>query len=159
MSRIAFLVVAGFVALTSFLGGLVMALGSWLGPGRLGIPPEMMIPDSMLAGSPFTSFLVPGLLLAIVVGGTHLTAVVLMVRNHRWGRVTAAAAGYSILVWIFVQMVFIPFSVLQLVYFVAGLAEIGFLLLMLGVFTPEGATHARTAAEPRGPVQGAQRAG
>ncbi|WP_138417373.1 hypothetical protein [Sinomonas gamaensis] len=155
MSRIAFLVVAGFVALTSFLGGLVMALGSWLGPERLGLPPEVMIPNSMLAGSPFASFLVPGILLAVIVGGTHVAAVVLVIGNHRWGQLMAAAAGYSILIWIFVQMVFIPFSVLQLVYFLAGLAEIGFLLLMLGLLTPQGATHVHTASEPRRSVQGA----
>lgn len=87
MSRIAFLVVAGFVALTSFLGGLVMALGSWLGPERLGLPPEVMIPNSMLVGSPFASFLVPGILLAVIVGGTHVAAVVLVMRKPPLGAV------------------------------------------------------------------------
>jgi hypothetical protein len=53
-------------------------------------------------------------------------------------------AGYSILIWIFVQMVFVPFSVLQAVYFAAGLAELGLLLQLLGL----GGSVAG-AAEPR----------
>lgn len=136
MKRTALLSALGFVAVTALTGGLLMALGSWFGPERLGLPREMAVPDSMLAGSPFASYLVPGLLLAAVVGGVHLAAFILVLRRHRWAGIASATAGYAILTWIFVQMVFIPFSVLQAVYFAAGLAELGFLLLSLGLFAP-----------------------
>jgi hypothetical protein len=43
------------------------------------------------------------------------------------------------LIWIFIQMVFIPFSVLQAVYFAAGLAELGLLLLLMGLGSPRHA--------------------
>ena len=153
MQRIALLSVQGFVALTSFVGGLAMVLASWLGPERLGIPPEMSMPAELLEGSPFGSYLVPGLLLALVVGGLHVLAFILVARRRRWAEFASAAAGYSILVWIFVQMIFIPFSVLQAVYFAAGLAELGFLLLTLGLFpAPAG----RTSASARGNITAAR---
>lgn len=74
MRRAGLLAVLGFVGLTALAGGLVMALGSWLGPERLGLPAQLVMPESMLAGSPFNSYFLPGLLLALVVGGTHLAA-------------------------------------------------------------------------------------
>ncbi|AMB40392.1 hypothetical protein [[Arthrobacter] sp. ATCC 21022] len=55
------LIVLGFVALTSLAGGLAMALGSWLGPEKLGLPVEAQVPLEYLNGSPFSSFVVPGL--------------------------------------------------------------------------------------------------
>lgn len=136
MVRILLLIVLGFVALTSLAGGLAMALGYWLGPEKLGLPVEAQVPLEYLNGSPFSSFVVPGLLLALIVGGLHVAAFVAMLRHHRLAGLLTAAAGYSILVWIFVQMMLIPFSVLQAVYFGAGLAELGLLLLMLKVASP-----------------------
>jgi hypothetical protein len=72
--RAGLLAVLGFVGLTALAGGLVMALGSWLGPERLGLPAQLVMPESMLAGSPFNSYFLPGLLLALVVGGTARTS-------------------------------------------------------------------------------------
>jgi hypothetical protein len=40
------LTLLGFVALTSIAGGSVMAVAGWLGPDRLGIPPEMTPPPT-----------------------------------------------------------------------------------------------------------------
>lgn len=154
MRRAGLLAVLGFVGLTALAGGLVMAFGSWLGPERLGLPAQLVMPESMLAGSPFNSYFLPGLLLALVVGGTHLAAFILVAGNRRWAAMAAATAGYSILIWIFVQMVIIPFTVLQAVYFAAGLAELGLLLLSLGLIghtsatSPEPQARAVPAAGP-----------
>lgn len=52
--------------------------------------------------------------------------------RHRY--LIATVAGFGVLVWIFVQMTVIPFSFLQAAYVVAGLAEIGFVLVVLGLF-------------------------
>ncbi|MDR6636903.1 hypothetical protein [Paenarthrobacter nitroguajacolicus] len=127
------LIILGLVALTSLAGGMVMALGSWLGPDRLGLPPGIQLPPEYLEGSPFSTYLIPGMLLACVVGGLHTAAFVLLMRRHRFAYLAATTAAYSILVWIFVQMSLIPFSALQAVYFAAGLAELGLLLLLLGI--------------------------
>lgn len=136
MGRSSLLALLGFVALTSIAGGAVMVVGAWLGPDRLGIAPEIMLPLDLLQGSPFNTYLIPGLLLSIIIGGLHLTGFILLLRHHRQAPFAAAVAGFSILIWIFGQMVFVPFSVLQAVYFAAGMAELGFLLLLLGLLGP-----------------------
>ncbi|WP_347110846.1 hypothetical protein AAHB33_08855 [Paenarthrobacter sp. S56] len=76
------LIVLALVALTSVTGGLVMALSSLLDPDRLGLPHEVQLPLEYLQGSPFTSYLVPGLLLAVVVGGLHTAAFVTTIRRQ-----------------------------------------------------------------------------
>lgn len=57
-----------------------------------------------------------------------------------WG--LTAVAGFGLLIWIFVQMMFIPFSPLQAIYFAAGLAEVGFVLLGLGLVRRDRVTTA-----------------
>lgn len=136
MTRASLLALLAFVALTSIAGGAVMVASASLEIDRMGLPPEVMLPPELLKGSPFNTYLVPGLLLALVVGGFHVAGFILLIMHHRRAPFTAAAAGYSILIWIFIQMVFVPFSVLQAVYFAAGLAEIGLLLLLLGLIAP-----------------------
>ena len=128
--RITLTVLTGAVGLTAVAGGLalvVAALGSSDGGGAA--------PDrAYLGGSPFTSYLAPGIVLAVVVGGTQLLASVLTGRAARSGPFAAAVAGFGLLIWIFVQMMFIPFSPLQAIYFVVGLGELGLVLLGLGLF-------------------------
>lgn len=127
--RLALLVVEGFVALTALAGGLALVIGS-LNPS---LSTVMSPPPAYLEGSPFDSYLVPGLTLAVVLGGVHLAAFVFVKLRNRFATLVAAAAGYAALIWIFVQMILIPFSYLQAMYFGAGLLELGLVLLLLGV--------------------------
>ena len=117
--RMTLLIVQAFVALTALAGGAAVMMGT--------LDPEY------LEGSPFTSYLVPGLTLAVVLGGVHILAFIQLERRLPWALFVSAAAGYTTLIWIFVQMVYIPFSFLQLTYFAIGLLEVGLVLLMLGV--------------------------
>ena len=132
MVRVPLLIIQGFVALTAFAGGIALIVGS-LNPELGGV---IVPPQEFLEGSPFRSFVIPGLLLAVVLGGVHLIAFLMLVWRHRWAHFAAAAAGAAALIWIFVQMVYIPFSALQAVYFACGLAELGLVLLGLGVLRP-----------------------
>lgn len=141
LARIVLLVALGFTAVTSLLGGVVLVLGGVV--DLSGSP--VAIPQSYLAGTPFGSTLVPGLALAIVVCGTHAVAFWMVLRRMRWAMVAAAVAGFGILVWIFVQMIYIPFSPLQATYFVLGLVELGAVLVQLDILHPWA--HARTARE------------
>ena len=75
----------------------------------------------------------PGLLLAVVVGGTQAIAFLLGLRRSSFGLLAAAVAAIGLLIWVFVQMMFIPFSILQAVYFAFGIAEVGLILLALGI--------------------------
>lgn len=155
--RAGLLITQGFVAVTAIVGGLFMALGAWLGPDALGLPAEASLPPALLEGTPFSSYLVPGLLLAAIVGGTHLWAFLLLFRRTRWAEFFAAVAGFAILIWIFVQMVFVPFSFLQALYFTAGLAEFGFLAVLLGLIPAPrhaGLMTGQSASRSHGPPAG-----
>jgi hypothetical protein len=141
MVRVPLLVVQSFVALTAIAGGTAMVAGSL--DGDLG---WVVIPaPEHLQGSPFGSYAIPGVLLGVVLGGLHLLAFLMLLRRHRSAPFLTAVAGFAALIWIFVQMMFIPFSVLQAVYFLAGLAELGLVLLGLGVLR----SSARSVRSPR----------
>jgi len=124
----------GLVGITAVAGGvtLVAATATPLQSG--GFLPN----EALLDGSPFSSYLIPGLVLAVVVGGTHTAASVLLGRASRSGAPATAIGGFGLLIWIFVQMIYIPFSPLQPVYFAAGLAELGLVLIGLGLARRRG---------------------
>lgn len=86
----------GFTALTS-LGGGVQLL--WAGGAG-----SRSAPLSLLLGTPFTTFLVPGLLLLVVIGGTNLAATIALLRRSSIaGDLTLTAAG-AIALWIVAEM-------------------------------------------------------
>lgn len=128
--RITLTVLTGAVGLTAVAGGLALLVAALTSTSGGGVTPDR----SYLGGSPFTSYVVPGLVLAVIVGGTHILASILTGRGSQAGPFAAAVAGFGLLIWIFVQMMFIPFSPLQAIYFLAGLAELGLVLLGLGLF-------------------------
>lgn len=127
--RITLLVIEAFVAVTAFAGGTALVLGALLPDFSSVITP----PTEYLEGSPFSSYLVPGLVLALVLSGVNAIAFVLLLRRRPSASFAAAAAGYAALIWIFVQMTVIPFSLLQAVYFIAGAVELGLVMLRLGL--------------------------
>ena len=137
-TRIVLTVLAALTGITAVAGGGALVVGAVTSSTLGGAVPDR----SFLGGSPFASYLVPGLVLAVVVGGTQLLAAVLVGRGAPSGPLWAAIAGFGLLIWIFVQMMFVPFSLLQAVYFAAGLAELGLVLLGRGLLrlNPPAAT-------------------
>ena len=131
--RITLMVATGFVAVTALAGGVALVVGS-LAPDLATV---LSPPAEYLEGSPFGSYLVPGLVLGLVLGGVHVVAFVLLARRHPRALLAAVVAGYAAVIWIVVQMTIIPFSPLQAVYVVMGLVEIGLVLLALGVLRPD----------------------
>ncbi|KRE31145.1 hypothetical protein [Agromyces sp. Soil535] len=127
--RLTLLIVQAFVALTALAGGAALVIGS-LDPG---FSTAWNPPAEYLEGGPFPSYLVPGITLAVVLGGVHVLAFVQLERRRPWALFLSAAAGYATLIWIFVQMAFIPFSFLQALYFSIGLVELGLVLMLLDV--------------------------
>jgi len=116
MKTILFLLVA-FTALTALSSGIMMIYdpsGSFF-----------QMSESLLSGTPFKNFLVPGIVLALIVGGTNLAAVVLNLMRNKNRYNWAIAAGVMISGWIVVQMIMISaFSWLQLLYLVIGILTI-----------------------------------
>lgn len=132
-SRASLLVLHGAVTITALAGGAALAMGS-IWPN---LASGISMPTSYLDGSPFSSFLIPGIVLAVLLGGGHAVAFFAQLRRFRYAAFLSAAAAFAALIWIFVQMVYIPFSVLQAVYFAIGVGEVGFVMLSLGVLTPQ----------------------
>jgi hypothetical protein len=132
VARVALLILQAAVGATAVPGGLAVSIGA---------TPSL----SYLAGSPFSSYLVPGLLLMAVVGGLHLLAFALVLRRSRWAWFVSATAAFGMLIWIFVQMVIVPFSPLQAVYEAVAIAEIGLILVRFGVLDAFRSTGERMA--------------
>jgi len=97
-----------------WLGRLAIVLEIFLGMGALfGGIQFILAPDghllgislSMLTGTPFHSFLVPGLLLFTFVGLGPTVAAALTARRRAVGPLAAFAVGLTLMVWITVEMV------------------------------------------------------
>jgi hypothetical protein len=96
------------------IGRLAMILEIFLGIGALFggiqfiVAPDghlMGVPLSMLAGTPFHSFLVPGLLLFTFVGVGPIVAAAVTARRRAIGPLAALAVGLTLMGWITVEMV------------------------------------------------------
>jgi hypothetical protein len=120
--------------------GVFNALSAVAGGAPLIVRPDggaMGMPLSMLAGSPFGSFLWPGILLVVVVGGTQVLAVVAQLRRAAWAAAAAAVAAFGLAIWIFVEVVLLGgFSVLYAIYFATALLQLAALLVALGALSP-----------------------
>jgi hypothetical protein len=112
-----------FGALSSFAGA-VMAI-AFNGAG---------VPLEYLADSPFDSYLVPGLILGVLVGGTQLSAAVSLMSRHPWSLLISAIAGFGMIIWVFVELaVILAYSFLQTLYFGVGAVELILVLVLLGI--------------------------
>ncbi len=112
----------GFAALSALFGGLELETG-W----------PTHFPTSMLQGTPFSNYLVPGLLLGMVVGGSATIATAATVRSASAGALWSLVAGCIMAGWIFGEVLildvlagsnqpFSPFFFLQPFYLVVGVA-------------------------------------
>ncbi len=109
-----------FVGITSASSGVQLVLTNGLG-----------MPIPYLKNSPFTSFLIPGLILIFVVGGLHLLAGFLTLKNKVFKLEISAIAAFGLLIWIFTEMYIIgKSSVLQTLYFSVGILELVLILLI-----------------------------
>jgi len=114
-----------FVGLAAVGGGIGLMVANGSG-----------LPADTLSYSLFDSFVVPGLLLAIVVGGSQLVAAYLLLANRRHGLATSLLAGFILLAWIYGELyVTHAHSWLQTLMFAIGIIEVGFVALMHGSAT------------------------
>jgi hypothetical protein len=123
------IVVRVLVALALF-GALSSIAGAVLGVAANGGG----VPLEHLANSPFSSYVVPGLILGIVVGGTQLAAAIALLARRRIALLLAAVAGFGMLIWIFAELAIIQqYSWLQAAYFSLGAMELIVVLALLGI--------------------------
>src|SRR3954447_11112571 len=94
------------------LGGMAYALG--------GAP---AVPEEWLDDTPFGSYLVPGLYLGVVVGGSSLAAAYATIRDPRRARVAAFGSSAVMVSWIVAQVAVIGYrSPLQPLVAATGVA-------------------------------------
>jgi hypothetical protein len=86
------IVLTGFLSLTGLLGGLALMAG-------FNSPPL-----EQLRGSVFNDFLVPGMVLFVIVGGTALLAFMLLVRKNKFAALFSTVAGIVIMFFEFVEV-------------------------------------------------------
>lgn len=86
---------AAFAALSALAGGLSLLSSPHGGA---------LSPVTLLEHSPFTSFLIPGLILTLLVGGTSAVCAVLALRSARFTVDATILAGGTLLVWIVAEM-------------------------------------------------------
>jgi hypothetical protein len=118
--RLGLLVVNGFAAIAAIGGGL--ALVANLESARF--------PAAWLAGTPFSSYLVPGTLLAAVVGGSSLLAFVAAVVRARRAGLASVGSGLVMIAWIVGEIAILTrdhefVSATELFFLALGLAMAG----------------------------------
>lgn len=110
----------GLGALQAFIGFGAVAggLGLVLDPSgaSLGTPLEL------LEATPFTTFLIPGIVLFVVNGLGSLTGAVASFTRHRYAGEVALALGAFLIAWILIQ-----------IYWMAGAHWLHWLYLALGI--------------------------
>jgi hypothetical protein len=87
---------------------LLVALNAF-GGGYYGMAGAPNVPTEWLEGSPFTSYFIPSLILAIVVGGSFLTASIAVFSRARWRRAAVIVAVAIAVGWLTVQLAIIGY--------------------------------------------------
>lgn len=113
-------------------GALSAALGAVLGVAANGAG----VPLQYLEGTPFSSYVIPGLILGVIVGGTQAVAAIAELRRHPRAALAATIAGSGMVIWIFVELAITGYFWLQGLYFALGLGELLLVLVLLGVLHP-----------------------
>ena len=138
---------AVFNALSAVAGG-----GGALLTGGFGAP------QSMLENSPFTSFVLPALILLVVVGGTQATAAIQLIRRAPSSLLWNAVAGFGMIIWITTEvMMILGFSWLQVLYFATGVLQLALTFGLLGIvpWAPRLSLGRTGFRRRRGPARGA----
>jgi len=108
-----FITLLFFMALSATVGGFDLAFNSnrW-----------MKLPQEFIADS-FGSFVIPGLILLFVIGGTNLIAGIAVLKRNKWAIEWSAVAGCGLMIWFFTELyIFRDTNPVQIVYFSVSMA-------------------------------------
>jgi|ERR1700674_995167 len=112
-------------------GGILLALLLLNGIGAIAggiavMRDALPFPDVWLQGTPFHSYFLPGLILFLAVGGSHLAAAYAILRRHPLAKRAAVFAGIVLTGWMVGELALIGFRAPIQVWFVGvGLLELG----------------------------------
>ena len=82
-----------FTGVISVISGIMMIVTNGMG-----------LPLFWLEGTVFTSYLIPGLILLIIIAGVTLLAGILLIMQNKGALEAAAASGFGLLIWLFTEM-------------------------------------------------------
>lgn len=125
IQEIAMVALQIFATLSAIAGGVALMVGA------------IELPAEWLDGSPFSSYTIPGAILALIVGGSQFVALWATSRQTEWQSSAAAIAGITLMGWIAGELItvgsndFVMLSY-QLFYFAIGFAELVLAALQLG---------------------------
>jgi len=123
-TRFILIFINSFISVTAIPGGIALVAGFY--------PP----PVELLSGSPFNDYLIPGIALAFLVGGSALSATVFLIRNKEHRAYFSLAAAAVILVFETVEIIVIgsPEGVarnLQVLYITLGVLSAALSLILI----------------------------
>lgn len=116
--RLALVVLELFVALGAVAGGIALLRGTF----------TQGIPVAWLAGTPFSDYTVPGLTLAVVIGGGTVLAAATVFIRREWAVLISVVAGIFMSGFEVVEAICIDSKVEHELLLVAGLQAFYFLL-------------------------------
>ena len=114
----------GLGALQAFIG--LGALGGGFMLVRDPSGSALGVPLSLLEGSPFPNFFIPGMFLLAVNGVGSIIGAGLSFTRRRYAQEIAIVLGAILVAWIVIQVVIISsLSWLHVLYFILGIVELG----------------------------------
>ncbi|MCK5486244.1 MAG: hypothetical protein KAI86_08525, partial [Desulfobacterales bacterium] len=114
----------GLGAIQAFIG--LGALGGGFMLVRDPSGSALELPMSLLEGSPFPDFLIPGMFLFAVNGVGSMIGAGLSFTRRRYAQEIAIVLGAILVAWIVIQVVIISsFHWLHVLYFILGVVELG----------------------------------
>ena len=118
------------------LGGLQVFIGLGGVAGGFGLVTEpsganLGFHVDLLSKSPFSDYLIPGLILLAIIGAGSLAGGVLSIFRYRYAGEIAAVSGAFLMVWITAQVWWIGLTIwLQPLFFCFGIVELALGLLL-----------------------------
>jgi hypothetical protein len=116
-------ILAGVLTLQG-LSGIAGGVGLTLDPTGASVS----IPLEWLEGSPFSDYLVPGLVLLVVLGVGPLVVAYGVWTERKWAWAASIFVGLSLLIWLGVEIAVVGYQAeppLQLIYGIVALAILG----------------------------------
>ena len=113
---------------------VIQGLGGLAGGASLVAGPHgeiMHMPVSYLNGSPFPDFTIPGLALGLILGVWPLVTLLGMRRGTSWAWYSSFAIGCGLVIFETVEVLIIPYNILQPIFYV-----VGFLIAALTLLPP-----------------------
>lgn len=121
-------IITKFFSIYLLLIGISAIFGGW----AIIYTHMMKFPPDLLATTPFDSYVIPGTILTLVVGGTQLIATYLLWTTHKYMYEAAAVSGFCLLIWITTEWYMIPsHHPIQIMYFGLAIATLVTVMYLL----------------------------